>query len=305
MSTGSQGPSQDPVYEAQFVEPEPPSRPKKTTWAGILTIGVFVGLLFGPVLYTWLPAEIARWHHAAAKEQRVDGDLDGALQSIDRAIAQFPERDDLRVQRVSWLREKGEYATALEECNQLVDKAPQDVDALLLRSQILQNLGRFNEAVEDNESAVEMSPEARPNVRGTLLNGLAYSRALAKSRLGDALDEIEQSIAIIGEDPALLDTRGFIRYLRGEYDEARKDLDRSVSSIETLHAALTKAYNGEELGLPDRRDGKLELERAAQSVAVIRYHRLLVLTALGDDDGAEADRQRVQELGFEPTPALF
>ena len=33
------------------------------------------------------PEEIARWHLAAAQEQRLDGDLEGALANLDRAIA--------------------------------------------------------------------------------------------------------------------------------------------------------------------------------------------------------------------------
>ena len=55
----------------------------------------------------------------------------------------------------------------------------------------------------------------------------------------------------------------------------------------------------------DLRVIRRERKQFDESVAVIRYHRMLVLENLGRSDDAERDRQRVIELGFEPNDELF
>ena len=46
-------------------------------------------------------------------------------------------------------------------------------------------------------------------------------------------------------------------------------------------------------------------EELKRTVAVIRYHRGLVLDAMGDAERAQEDFRRVRELGFEPNEQLF
>ena len=69
--------------------------------------------------------------------------------------------------------------------------------------------------------------------------------------------------------------------------------------------AGTGPAGGVGLGVLDKRSEQLQFQRHAESVAVIRYHRALILEMLGEPELAEQDLQRVVELGFEPGDDLF
>jgi hypothetical protein len=42
-----------------------------------------------------------------------------------------------------------------------------------------------------------------------------------------------------------------------------------------------------------------------RTLAVVTYHRMLVLEAQGKQQEAEEDRQRIRDLGYEPGDQLF
>src|SRR5262245_37972319 len=83
-------PPPDQPISAELVDP-----PRWRFWAGLLTILVIVGLGVGPLLYYALPGEMSRWQIANAQEKRLDGDLPGAIQELDRAIQSRP--DDIQL----------------------------------------------------------------------------------------------------------------------------------------------------------------------------------------------------------------
>lgn len=306
MSSGipAQPSGSEDVFEAEFADDQRPPR-QRMPWSGWLIILFFVALLLAPLLFNWLPAEIARWHQAAAIEQRLEGDLEGAISSLRKTIEEFPEQDGLKRQLVDWLIAKGDYEQALEETNRLLEQEPNSPRLLLKRSVCYQHLGRFKEGVADNLALLELSDKIPSLDRGSVLNGLAYSRALANEDLELALEESQKSIVLAGEVLEFLDTRGFIQYLLGDLDAAQSDLDTAVDLVEARHNALTRRFRGEDVGVVDRREFKIQMNDHAKGVAVLRYHRSLVLESLGETERAEEDRQRVVELGFEPGPDLF
>jgi tetratricopeptide (TPR) repeat protein len=297
----------DEVFDAQLAGSPPPRKP--TSIGGWFIISLFISMLLIPFLFAWIPGEVARWHQAAAIDRRLDGDLDGALRSLNRAMEQFPDRPNLLRTRAEWLRVTGDYQQALADCERALELAPEDFRAILLHSQILQHLERFDEAVQDGLKLLALSEERNSIDRGEILNMVAYSRALADSDLDLALDEIEKSMLLIepleGPQAAMIDTRGFIHYLRDDFVKAREDLDRAVELIEAHYSGLASQLKGEHVGVLDPRRDRHRLDRLGESVAVIRYHRSLALDALGQKEGAATDRERVKELGHEPSPALF
>jgi hypothetical protein len=137
-----------------------------------------------------------------------------------------------------------------------------------------------------------------------VLNGLAYARALGNSELDRALDEVNQALQFGGRNvesrAAMLDTRGYIQFLRGEHQAARLDLDRAVEAIELLLAARAnlKSYS-------DPRQHEQESKLLEQHAAVMRYHRALVLQELGETDLADQDLRQVRQWGYEPGDGLF
>jgi tetratricopeptide (TPR) repeat protein len=293
----------DEIYEAQLADE--PTPPRKTSWAGIVMILLVVSILVIPLLYVWAPQETARWFLASAVEQRLDGDLGGALESLDRAIEKFPDREELFLKRAEWRRHQGEYELALADVEHAVELAPHDAHVYLARCQIRQHLGRFEEAVEDMLKLLDFSDRQWGVDRAAVLNGLAYARALANQDLEEALKDVEEALRLHGDNGAMLDTRGFLHYRLGNLGEARMDMDRAVQEVEVVHEGLAAGLNGKRLGVIDKREEELSFQQHARSVAVIRYHRALVLDALNETEKAEQDRQRVVELGYEPSDELF
>jgi len=298
-------PRHDELYEAEFADE--PRAPKKRVWLGVLLILLMIGVVVGPILYTGLSQEMARWRLAAAWEQRLDGDLDAAIASLDAAIAQNPDNIELLLQRANWKYENGDYLSALDDCDLVDDLSPGDQRMLYQRSQVFQQLGRHEEAVTDMERLLESGGISRWQA----LNAIAYARAVAHHNgangqdLDRALGEINESINIGGEDPAVLDTRAFIQFQRGELDEALSDMNRAVTDMEADFNERQAMFDRNQAVIVDPRAGRLELESIKKSVAVLRYHRGLIHEALDNATEAEADFASVRELGFEPDPGLF
>ena len=67
----------------------------------------------------------------------------------------------------------------------------------------------------------------------TTLNALAYGRALANVELDQALNDINEALSYQPDDPDLRDTRAWVYYQLGRYDEAFADADFSVKAKES------------------------------------------------------------------------
>jgi tetratricopeptide (TPR) repeat protein len=85
--------------------------------------------------------------------------------------------------------------------------------------------------------------------RSVTLNNLAYLLAANGQDLDAALRAINEAIAVVGELSDLMDTRGFIRWRRGELREAADDLHKSIGSgvaaAKYFHQALIYHSNND------------------------------------------------------------
>jgi tetratricopeptide (TPR) repeat protein len=281
-------------------ESPPPQR--NNVWTARLAIFGVLALVLGPVTWRWAPREIGRWYEAAAVEKKLDGDDQGALEQLENAFRWNPESASAHRLRGEWRLKAKAYQAALQDFAKAIELEPSDPRNLINHSVALQHLGRHQEAIEDWEQLRSMLQQYRaPQVQlGVALNGLAYARALGNSDLDQALEEINEALQLAGWNAAMLDTRGYIQYLRGELEPAHQDLDRAVRETEgkLIAAREDKSY----ADLRDRDVGVSELE---QTVAVLRYHRSLVYQQMGESELAAQDLRRVKELGYEPDEHLF
>lgn len=294
--------SKEPPIMALPSDGDRPPRRRWSTWA-ILMIAVV--LVIGPIVYFGAPREIARWYIAAAMEKRLDGDLEGAVVSLEEALKTFPDSAELHRYLATWRMELGRYDAALEAADRAVELNPHDVEAYMVRSQILQHLKQHDRAIADWDRIVELAESQSTVMLAMALNGRAYACALGNRQLDQAWDDIQRALAVVGDNAAMLDTRGFLAYVRGDMKEALPDMERAVPMIEQEYAEKAKRLEDQRRGVSDPREYERELRQLAESVAVIRYHRALVLEQLGETERAESDRARVRELGFEPGESLF
>ena len=283
-----------------------------------------IALVVLPVLWAAIPGEIANWHQAAALEAYLEGDLTAAISHMDDAIARDSSDAKRFLTRVKYRRLNNDLSAALDDCNAALELNPQSVECYRERSHTLSMLGKFDEAISDSERIAELPVEvpwwARsfPYNKVSALNGAAYFRALKNAELDKALEEVQSAIEIyesnnLEPSEGILDTRGYIYYLRGELELARSDLDIAVRRVEGFYRAFYGAEGSVQHTLMDPsgdplidlREVELKENEMAQTVAVLRYHRALVLDNLGETDLAEADYNRIRELGFKPNDKLF
>jgi tetratricopeptide (TPR) repeat protein len=269
-------------------------------WTNRLAILIVVLLALGPVMFLEGPSEVARWHQAAAMERWLAGDKKGALARLEHAFRWAPEQADAFVCRGDWRLEDQEFRKAIDDYNSALELDPTHFLALLNRSQAFQHLGLHNEAIRDWKKLVELGRSAPDHQRAVLLNGLAYAQALGNVELKEALENIIQAINLAGANAAMLDTRGYIHFCRGNLELARPDLDLAVAGMEQ-----EAKKEEQKRDYVDRLEFERNLKEIRKSVAVIRYHRALLFDKIGKPKEAESDRQRVRELGYTPTPSLF
>jgi len=291
--------------ELQRHDDEPPRKPaisvhtKRLLIVG-LVFGVIVPIVFGPRLLSFGRELVAQWYSSRAQKKFWDHDLAGAVKELNCAIAWCPHDFELRWQRAGWRAEQNDLAGSIEdwtECIRLVDSAAMhplarqqfiDVDHDVLsmlysdRGWIYVRLGKTREALDDVNKAVELHPSAEN------LNTRAYARAILNVELTDGLADIEKALKEKGEDdPELLDTRGYLLHLLNRDDEALADLKQAIKLLDNV--------------FPDPR----VQERITRSLAVMHYHRSLVLQQLGNTREAERDLKRAERMGFNPANGVL
>ncbi len=88
------------------------------------------------------------------------------------------------------------------------------------------------------------------------LNTLAYTRALALRELDEALNDINEALTYAPEDPSMRDTRAWVYYQMGRYEEALADADFAVKELEKptftnwLQSQLAKAASSARKEVP-------------------------------------------------------
>ena len=229
--------------------------------------------LISPLMIRWFPKEIARWYFAAALEERLDGDLDGAIQRLDQAAM--------------W------DATLTE--------------VYLIRSQYNVDSRDFDSALADITRVVD-AYRATDNVRlHQALNSRAYFRALAQRELDAGLTDIQEAIELYlrqsNKEPlaAYLDTRGYLYFLLGNIEMAEEDLVQATASAVAEHASQTDIFQN--ISDPTSRD---ELIAASNHHLAVIYHHLgKVHEKQGDSEQAEKYLRLGDDLGYDPENGVW
>ncbi len=163
------------------------------------------------------------------------------------------------------------------------------------------------------------------------LNQLAYLRSLAIVELDDALKDINEALQAlptgIGQNlqqAMLRDTRGWILYRLGKFDEALVDLDFAVRETERptitkglmnwlQDAAIEAAQQADSEGplatIPQTESSseyatESEVEPSVWALGVMKYHRAKVLEKLGRSDEAQQDWDWLAERRLPPDDRL-
>jgi hypothetical protein len=298
-------------------EAAPRSQSSAVVWLVVLAAATIV---LGPLLGAGLHQERARWRIAAGLEHWLNNDLPAALAELDAAAQLAPDLTQIYALRSQWRLYAGDYAGALADAEQVLNASPRSMRGVQLKGDALVYLGRASEAAA---LWAEFAPVPRSQydiADPTLLNGVAYYRALGEQNLDTAWAEINAALKQLNQmsefarsqeawrssQVAFLDTRGYLRYLRRDYHGALEDLNPAVFGAERQRQEqLLDRTTAVRMGMIDPRVVEWQLKDVNRTVAVIRYHRALALDALDRGEEAQKDYRRVRELGFEPDERLF
>jgi tetratricopeptide (TPR) repeat protein len=295
--------------------PSNASRPPRRRLATWLVILVSYLVVLVPVVVAEGPRERVRWYVAAAESNWVLGNQQAAQRLLEQALQFAPDERELWMRRAEWHYEMGNQRQTLADAAQALQGATgaERIELLIQRAQLLQQLERWLEAVDDWKEIRVLSESLKPDPqrseriwpRPQLLNGLAYARALAHVELQEALVEASEALQQAEESADILDTRGYILFLMGRYEEAREDLDLAVRLRTQELQRWNRIFDEQRQQLVDISVLNRIDHDYRRSLAVILYHRYLV-NERDAPEQAVRDLQRIRnEMGFEPGPELF
>lgn len=180
-------------------------------------------------------------------------------------------RDETRLllARMDANMSRGNYDAALRDATRLVRKRPDAPEFRFIRAQVFLQLKRYSEAVADYTELLRREPNSAP-----ALNNRAWCRALARTELLEALKDVDQAIDLAGPNVAYIDTRGYLNYLLGRFDEALVDFNRVLNQ---------------------QRAEEIDHERV---LGEIYFHRGLLYRQLGKHELAKKDFERARENDF-------
>jgi tetratricopeptide (TPR) repeat protein len=153
------------------------------------------------------------------------GQIDSAIQSYKKAIKADSEYTPSYNGLASLYALNNRH---LSEALVLIDKAlemvPNSAPFTATKALVLGQLGRNQEAIEFNETALGLNPNYE-----MALNNLAYLYAEEGIELDSAMSMIDRALKMAPNDASLLDTKGWIHYKKGEYQQAQILIQAAVS----------------------------------------------------------------------------
>ena len=168
------------------------------------------------------------------------GELDEALANIREIRKNNPDQDEnFRLLEINLLLDRDHDERALQAANEALKSFPGNVRIRYARAMLLDSMDKPEQAEADLRTIIEEQPD-----NAVALNALGYILTTRTDRLDEARDYIERALAIDPENPAILDSMGWVLYLQGNTDESLSYLSRAWEAYADPEVA---AHYGEAL----------------------------------------------------------
>lgn len=170
----------------------------------------------------------------------MQGDLPGAQRRLSTLRDVYPDlADQLYAAEGQLLYEAGEPRAALDIYNHGLQEVPDSIELRYGRSMAHERLGNIAAARRDLRDVLDSEPN---DVRA--LNALGYLMANHGEDYDQALDYIERALEAEPDNPAILDSMGWVQYRLGNLVAARNYLERAYRDFQDAEVA---AHLGEVL----------------------------------------------------------
>jgi len=194
---------------------------------------------------------------AIAQSFQAMGESQAALEALDNFARDYPKRAFAMLQpKATLLLEQKRYVEAAEVTATALEYRPWSESLWLAHGSVLEQGGRLKQALEAFRTAWELAPES-----STTQNAYGYTLTVATRRYAEAERLITSALAQDPQNPAIMDSMGWVLFKRGKRDAARVWLERAY---ELLNDPEIAAHVGELLWVSGEREAARELLVEAQ-----------------------------------------
>jgi len=149
------------------------------------------------------------------------------------------------------LREQQRYKEGVEMYSRALQQNREDTNLLYARGLMAEKVDRLDMAEADLLKVISKEPD-----NADALNALGYTLADRTSRYEEALEYIKRAAELVPDEPAILDSLGWVSYRLGRMDDAIKWLSRAFEKLEDAEIA---AHYGEVLWHSNQKDKAREV----------------------------------------------
>ncbi|MEM6483437.1 MAG: tetratricopeptide repeat protein [Pseudomonadota bacterium] len=218
---------------------------------------------------------------------------------MDRLRSSYPRRrEQLFSVEANLYSEARRTDASLALLNRALDEFPTSDSLRYSRSVILERQGDIDGAVSDLREIIARTPD-----NATALNALGYTLANRTQRYTEARELIEKALKISPDEPAILDSMGWVLFHQGEYVEALTYLTRAYENFPDPEVA---AHLGEVMWVTGDRGSAMELWREAlarnpeHAVLTNTLDRLGITLQAGTQAGTSEARSEPVDSLVEP-----
>ena len=149
------------------------------------------------------------------------------------------------------LRAEKRFEEGVEMYSRALQQRRDDTTLLYARGLMAEKVDRLDMTEADLLKVISKEPD-----NADALNALGYTLADRTSRYKEAQEYIKRAATLVPDDPAILDSLGWVSYRLGELDEALKWLAKAFEKLEDAEIA---AHYGEVLWYSNQKDKAREV----------------------------------------------
>jgi len=149
------------------------------------------------------------------------------------------------------LRNEKRFEEGVEMYSRALQQKRDDTTLLYARGLMAEKVDRLDITEADLLKVISKEPD-----NANALNALGYTLADRTSRYKEAQEYIKRAAVLVPDDPAILDSLGWVSYRLGEMDEALKWLSQAFDKLEDAEIA---AHYGEVLWHANQKDKAREV----------------------------------------------
>lgn len=155
-------------------------------------------------------------------------------------------REGLSLIEAHILSTSGSYQEAIAALDAAAHEQPQSNRVLYTRAMLYTQLDKLDAAERDFRTVLAREPN-----NAAALNALGYTLAGRSDRLDEAYGYISRAYGLTPDDPAVMDSMGWVEYLRGNHEVALDKLTRAMAAMPDHEIA---AHLGEVLWVTGKRE---------------------------------------------------